>query len=109
MHPSFTLTCTSISHATMPAATSTDGFKSQEIFDSISTSLIEDGKTLVGKVKGIYGFKVKGGPNGTEGFWIVDAKNGIGSVEFNGKGNCDANSSVLTLLPSQAGRDFDHL
>jgi len=78
----------------MPAATSTDGFKSQDIFDSISTSLIEDGKTIVGKVKGIYGFKVKGGPNGTEGFWIVDAKNGVGSVEFNGKAKPDVTLTI---------------
>ena len=71
---------------TMSTATSVDGFKSKEIFDAISKSLAEDGKTLVGKVKGIYGFKVKGGPDNKEGFWIVDAKNGLGSVEFNGKG-----------------------
>ena len=45
-----------------------------------------DGPTLVGKVKGIYGFKVKGGPGGAEGFWIVDAKNGSGNVVFNGTG-----------------------
>jgi sterol carrier protein 2 len=70
----------------MPAAQSVDGFKSKAIFDGIEAALKEDGKTLVGKVKGIYGFKVKGGPGGCEGFWIVDAKNGNGSVEFNGKG-----------------------
>ena len=37
-------------------------------------------------MKGIYGFKVKAGPGGKEGFWIVDAKNGSGEVKFNGKG-----------------------
>jgi sterol carrier protein 2 len=37
-------------------------------------------------VKGVYAFKVKGGPGGQEGLWIVDAKTGAGSVEFNGKG-----------------------
>ena len=76
---------------TMSTATSVDGFKSKEIFDAISKSLAEDGKTLVGKVKGIYGFKVKGGPDNKEGFWIVDAKNGLGSVEFNGKGERNQN------------------
>ena len=70
----------------MATATTSDGFKSKTIFDGIEAALQEDGKTLVGKVKGIYGFKVKGGPGGKEGFWIVDAKNGNGSVEFNGKG-----------------------
>ena len=77
---------TSLGVLNMPAAQSVDGFKSKAIFDGIEASLKEDGKTLVGKVKGIYGFKVKGGPGGSEGFWIVDAKNGNGSVEFNGKG-----------------------
>ena len=79
----------------MPAAQSQDGFKSKAIFDGIETALREDGKTLVGKVKGIYGFKVKGGPGGNEGFWIVDAKNGNGSVEFNGKGKQDSFGEIL--------------
>merc|ERR1711936_655996 len=43
---------------------------------------------------GIYAFKVNGGPDGTEGYWIVDAKNGTGSVEFNGKAKPDV---TLTL------------
>merc|ERR1712203_127522 len=79
---------------TMSTATSADGFKSKEILDTISKSLAEDGKTLVGKVKGIYGFKVKGGPDNKEGFWIVDAKNGLGSVEFNGKAKPDVTLTI---------------
>jgi sterol carrier protein 2 len=90
----------------MPAATSTDGFKSKEIFDNISASLADDGKTLVGKVKGIYGFKVKGGPGGSEGFWIVDAKNGCGSVEFNGKGKLPSIGwGILNQLQNAAKPD----
>ena len=61
-------------------------FKSQKIFDQISVVLADDGEALVGRVKGIYLFKVKGGANGAEGKWILDAKNGAGSVEFDGKG-----------------------
>merc|ERR1711862_667262 len=53
-------------------ATSADGFKSKEI----------------------YGFKVKGGPDNKEGFWIVDAKNGLGSVEFNGKAKPDVTLTI---------------
>ena len=79
-------------------STSADGFKSKEIFDTISKSLAEDGKTLVGKVKGIYGFKVKNGPDNKEGFWIVDAKNGLGSVEFNGKGEDFGQTKILNAL-----------
>merc|ERR1712226_601819 len=79
-------------------STSADGFKSKEIFDTISKSLAEDGKTLVGKVKGIYGFKVKNGPDNKEGFWIVDAKNGLGSVEFNGKGEVFGQTKILNAV-----------
>ena len=46
----------------------------------------EDGANLVKKVRGIFLFKVKGGPGGKEGSWVVDAKNGLGAVEFEGKG-----------------------
>ncbi len=46
------------------------------------------------KVKGVYAFKVKGGPGGQEGLWVVDAKNGSGSVEFGGKGM----GSIVVLL-----------
>merc|ERR1711931_505041 len=86
--------CLQLQKITMSTATSADGFKSKEIFDTISKALKEDGKTLVGKVKGIYGFKVKGGPDGNEGFWIVDAKNGNGSVEFNGKVKPDVTLTI---------------
>lgn len=36
------------------------------------------------QVKGVYCFQVKGGPGGAENKWIVDAKNGSGSVALNG-------------------------
>merc|ERR1719419_2140520 len=32
--------------------------------------------------------------NGSEGFWIVDAKNGNGSVEFNGKAKPDVTLTI---------------
>ena len=91
----------------MPAATSAKGFKSEEIFDMISNSLAEEGKALVGKVKGIYAFKVKGGPDGAEGFWIVDAKNGSGAVEFNGKGDGRSIAILTTAKHSWQGHDVD--
>ena len=55
------------------------------IFDGIEEALEKDGANLVKKVKGIFGFKVKD-TNGKDHLWIVDAKNGSGKVEFNGKG-----------------------
>merc|ERR1711976_5450 len=74
-----------LSQHTLKMATSPDGFQSKQIFDEIEKTLKEDGASYVAKVKGIYAFKVKGGPGGKEGYWIVDAKNGSGAVEFNGK------------------------
>lgn len=71
------------------AATSSEEFKSAAIFSAIEQALKEDGAALVGKVKGVYCFQVKGGPGGREGKWIVDAKNGSGSVTYNGTGKPD--------------------
>ena len=34
----------------------------------------------------MYCFQVKSGPGGEEGKWIVDAKNGSGSLTYNGTG-----------------------
>ena len=43
----------------MPQAPIAQDFKSKEIFDQLEALLENDGDTLVGKVKGIYLFKVK--------------------------------------------------
>jgi len=45
------------------------------------------------KVKGIFGFKVKDS-NGKDHLWIVDAKNGSGKVELNGKVKPDVTLSL---------------
>ena len=45
-----------------------------------------DEDNLVERVRGVYAFKVRNGPNGKEGYWVINAKTGKGSVEFNGKG-----------------------
>merc|ERR1712002_1118639 len=73
------------------AATSAAGedFQSAAIFNAIKGALDADGANLVKKVKGVYCFHVKGGPGGSEAKWIVDAKNGTGSVEKNGTGKPD--------------------
>lgn len=41
---------------------------------------LQEGETLVKKVKGIFLFKITGS-GGTESQWIVDLKNGKGSVK----------------------------
>ena len=50
--------------------------------------LLQDGAKFVKKIKGIFVFKVKGGPGGKEGVWVVDVKNGNGSVKFDPNGKC---------------------
>ena len=71
----------------------TKGFKSAIVFDGIDAALKNDGANLVKRVKGVFGFKVKDA-NGNEVVWIVDAKNGNGKVEINGKSN-DITSTFL--------------
>ena len=44
---------------TIDYSTKPNGFTSSVIFDGIEEALKKDGKNLVGKVKGIFAFKVK--------------------------------------------------
>ncbi|KAL7644091.1 UNVERIFIED_CONTAM: hypothetical protein RMT77_004914 [Armadillidium vulgare] len=69
-------------------------FKSEEIFTVIEDTLKTDGKNLIPKVKGIFSFKVTGGPGGIEETWIVDAKNGAGSVTRGGNGKSDVSITM---------------
>ena len=45
--------------------------------------LVQEGETLVKKVKGIFLFKITGS-GGTESQWLVDLKHGKGSVKNSG-------------------------
>ena len=71
----------------MPEQPAAEHFRSKEIFDKLKALLEDDGAAMVAKVKGVYLFRVKGGRDGAEGTWILDAKNDNGAVEFNGKGD----------------------
>ena len=48
-------------------------------------SLFQDGSNIVKKMNGIFCFRVKD-KDGKEAIWVVDAKNGSGSVSFGGPG-----------------------
>lgn len=67
------------------AAVSPDGFKANAVFKVFESAMKEDEDGLIDKFRGIYGFTITNGPDGTEGYWIINAKTGKGSVEFNGK------------------------
>lgn len=67
-------------------------FKCAPIFNFLASVLQKEGDALVKKINGIYGFKVVG-PNG-EGTWIVDCKNGSGSIQFGGTATPDVVLSI---------------
>jgi hypothetical protein len=68
------------------AGVNPDDFKASILFKALEAAMQTDEDNLIEKVRGVYAFKVRNGPNGKEGYWIVNAKTGKGSVEFNGKG-----------------------
>jgi len=63
-----------------------EGFKSSSVFELIKGALAERGTELTKKVGGIFMFKVAG-ENGKTAAWIVDAKNGSGSVSIAKEGD----------------------
>ena len=85
------------------SASRTD-FKSNAIFDEIEKQLAEKGAEYVKKVKGVFAFKIKKG-NDT-GVFVVDAKNGNGSVKFdpNGKGDVTLTATDDDLLKLMTGQ-----
>jgi hypothetical protein len=68
------------------AGVNPDDFKASILFKALEAAMQTDEDNLIERVRGVYAFKVRNGPNGKEGYWIVNAKTGKGSVEFNGKG-----------------------
>ena len=68
------------------SAVDPDDFKVSILFKALEAAMQTDDDKLIERVRGVYAFKVRNGPNGKEGYWIINAKTGKGSVEFNGKG-----------------------
>lgn len=72
-----------------PAKSKTDRdpteFKVHKAFKILEEAMLDDKENLIEKVRGVYCFKVLNS-SGKEGMWIIDAKNGKGSVTFYGTG-----------------------
>lgn len=87
------------------AATSPNEFKSKVIFEEIEKRLKESGEEAVKKVNGVFLFKVKTS-NNQEGVWVVDVKNGKGSVKFdpNGKGDVTISMDDDNLMLLMTGQ-----
>uniref|UniRef100_A0A8C7AH61 Sterol carrier protein 2 n=1 Tax=Neovison vison TaxID=452646 RepID=A0A8C7AH61_NEOVI len=87
----------------VPTSSAVDGFKANFVFKEIEKKLEEEGEQFVKKIGGIFAFKVKDGPEGKEATWVVDVKNGKGSVLPNSdkKADCTitmADSDLLALM-----------
>ncbi|PIK40917.1 putative non-specific lipid-transfer protein [Apostichopus japonicus] len=72
-----------------PVEAKSEPFKSEPAFKLIEEALQKDGANYVKKVKGIYSFNVTKGPGGASETWVVDVKNGNGSVERGSKAKAD--------------------
>lgn len=68
---------------------SQDGFLVTPYMKALAEAMEEDDEGLIEAVRGIFGFRVTNGPDDQEGFWVVNAKSGKGSVTYNGKEKCD--------------------
>lgn len=66
-----------------------DDFKASILFKALEAAMQTDDDNLIERVRGVYAFKVRNGPQGKEGYWIINAKTGKGSIEFNGKAKPD--------------------
>ncbi|XP_023405355.2 sterol carrier protein 2 isoform X1 [Loxodonta africana] len=87
----------------VPTSSALDGFKADLVFKEIEKKLEKEGEEFVKKIGGIFAFKVKDGPGGKEATWVVDVKNGKGSVHPNSdkKADCTitmADSDLLALM-----------
>lgn len=75
-------------------SSSPEEFKVYKYMKILEEAMQTDEEKLIEKVRGIYGFKVRNGPNGSEGYWLINAKEGKGSVTYNGKDKPDVTFTI---------------
>ncbi|KAK2540474.1 Podn [Columba guinea] len=92
--------------AAVPLSAAVDAFKSHLVFKEIEKKLQEEGEQFVKKIGGVFAFKIKDGPGGKEATWIVDVKNGKGSVAVNSdqKADCTITMADADLLALMTGK-----
>ncbi|KAA0706612.1 Non-specific lipid-transfer protein [Triplophysa tibetana] len=88
------------------ASSGLEGFKAHAVFQEINKKLQEDGEQFVKRIGGVFAFKVKNGPDEKEATWIVDVKNGRGSVhnDTEKKADCTIAMSDSDLLALMTGK-----
>lgn len=88
----------------------TSGLKSAAVFDRMKHSI---GPDAVKRMKGVIAFHVTNGADGSSGTWVVDLKNGNGSISFLEKGKKSSTKVDMTLtikdddLVDMASGDLD--
>ncbi|XP_078484945.1 sterol carrier protein 2-like [Ciona intestinalis] len=60
-----------------------DGMKTTPVFKEIQKAMEADGASYIKKIKGIIAFNIKPSKSSKGGVWVINAKTGKGSVEFN--------------------------
>ncbi|XP_076846253.1 sterol carrier protein 2b isoform X2 [Brachyhypopomus gauderio] len=88
------------------ASTGLEGFKVHAVFQEIAKKLEEEGEQFVKKIGGVFAFKVKDGPGGGEAMWVVDVKEGKGSVnnDSSKKADCTISITDSDLLALMTGK-----
>ncbi|XP_068196563.1 sterol carrier protein 2 isoform X1 [Antennarius striatus] len=89
-----------------------EGFKVHPVFKEMENRLQQEGEQLVKRIGGVFAFKVKDGPGGQEATWVVDVKNGRGSVsndastdqQIGMKADCTLSLSDQDLLDLMTGK-----
>ncbi|ELU03279.1 hypothetical protein CAPTEDRAFT_212283 [Capitella teleta] len=67
-------------------------FRVSVLFEILEGQLKQSGKPFVDKVKGTFCFKIK--KDGKMGVWVVDMKNGSGSVKYDPKGKAEVTITI---------------
>jgi len=76
------------------AAGNPEDFKVFKYMKILEEAMENDADNLIEKVRGIYGFKVRNGPSGAEGYWVINAKEGKGKVTYDGKEKPDVTFTI---------------
>ncbi|KAM9459036.1 sterol carrier protein 2 isoform 2-T2 [Salvelinus alpinus] len=83
-----------------------EGFRVYSVFQEIEKKLHEEGVDVVKKIGGVFAFKVTDGPEGKDALWVVDAKNGQGSVsnDADKKADCTITMGDEDLMKLMTGK-----
>ncbi|XP_028166231.1 non-specific lipid-transfer protein [Ostrinia furnacalis] len=76
------------------ASANPEDFKVYKYLKILEEAMQTDEDKLIEKVRGIYGFKVRNGPNGSEAYWVINAKEGKGKVTYDGKEKPDVTFTI---------------